>query len=230
MAEKSPPLEIRVFDSALSDDDLKRLRASSEDHFVERKSFGDWHKDALKTMVAFANSMPIGQPAFLFIGVKDDGQVEDTPHKLDSIQKKLAELMKHVYPPIYYTPKGMQDGGREYLAVIVFGSEKRPHFAGRSYIREGSQTKEASEQQFARLIAERQSKVYEIRNWIGKAVSIIIASSGTQLAAIVIDCNQHFVAWRSSEDTSTRATSLEVIRISYDYAQDRLKLYVLDPL
>jgi hypothetical protein len=236
MDEQPSHIEIRVSDSlTLGDDDLGRLRASAEDHFIERKSFGDWRKDALKTIVAFANSMPIGQPGFLFIGVQNNGQVEYTPAKdalqvLDSIQKKLAELMKQVYPSIYYTPKGMGDGDYQYLAVIVYGSESRPHFTGRSYVREGSQTKQASEEQFARLIAERNSKVYKIRSWIGKDISILIVSGRAHLTARIIDCNQHFVTWRSSEDTHPHATSLDVIRISYDCPRDQLKLDVLDPL
>ena len=40
---------------------LERLRAG-ENSFVERKSFGYWKEDAVKTCVAFANSCPFEGP------------------------------------------------------------------------------------------------------------------------------------------------------------------------
>ena len=69
--------------------------------------------------------------------------------------------------------KVLRDGcGGEFLAVIVRGSENRPHFAGPSYIRDGTQTKEASGEQFTRLIAERSSKAREILKWRGMVVTV----------------------------------------------------------
>jgi predicted HTH transcriptional regulator len=60
---------------------LLRLR-NFEDNFVERKTSAD-SKDWLKTVVAFANSTPVGYPAVLFIGVKDDGTPEERTVNLD---------------------------------------------------------------------------------------------------------------------------------------------------
>jgi predicted HTH transcriptional regulator len=59
----------------LSDADLLSKLKNCEDAFVERKTAAD-NKDWLKTVVAFANSTPIGYPAVLFIGVKDEGTIE----------------------------------------------------------------------------------------------------------------------------------------------------------
>jgi hypothetical protein len=71
MIDAWKPMEVAAFHTMrLSDEDLARLRKSAENHFVERKSFGDWKKDVVKTLVAFANSLPIGQPGFLFIGLR----------------------------------------------------------------------------------------------------------------------------------------------------------------
>jgi predicted HTH transcriptional regulator len=59
----------------LSDQELFLRLSNFEDYFVERKSKGDT-RDITKTAVAFANSAPIGYPAVLFVGVKDDGTIE----------------------------------------------------------------------------------------------------------------------------------------------------------
>src|SRR5580658_3012702 len=154
----------------LNDGDIARLRRSAEDHFVERKTFGDWRKDAVKTVVAFANSLPIGQPGFLFIGVKNNGEVEDGDSNIEGIQTKLADLLKRIYPRVPYIAKALYEHGRAYLAVVVRGSEFRPHFAGPSYVRDGSRSIEASEAHYELLIAERRSKVREILKWKDRMV------------------------------------------------------------
>ncbi len=226
-------LEIRVADSiGLSDDDIDRLRTSTEDHFVERKSYGDWHKDIAKTVVAFANSLPIDKPGYIFIGVRDNGDVEASRQDLDTVQKTLADRLKLIYPRVYYVPKVMRCGDSEYLVVIVYGSKDRPHFAGPSYIREGSQTKEASESQYGILIAERQSKVYELRKWIGKQITVewlLRIAHGMSRSVVpqatLVDCTQFYVVFAKG-DTRT-AIPLYQVNISIDPKWgDRLKLEV----
>lgn len=59
----------------LSDQDLLARLNQFEDQFVERKTAND-KSDWLKTVVAFANSAPVGYPAILFIGVRDNGTLE----------------------------------------------------------------------------------------------------------------------------------------------------------
>ena len=48
---------------------------------VGRKTFKD-ERDWKKTAVAFANSAPVGLPAVLYIGVRDNGDIETPPAKL----------------------------------------------------------------------------------------------------------------------------------------------------
>ena len=66
----------------MSDADLLARLCNFEDQFVERKTVADLN-DALKTVVAFANSAPLGMPCVLYIGVRDDGQFEDRQHDYD---------------------------------------------------------------------------------------------------------------------------------------------------
>lgn len=177
------------------------LRLHSTEHdFVERKSRSDkggW----LQTAVAFANSGPIGWPAILFVGVDDDGKPQQGAEKLEDLSKSVGAVLDQAYPALYrhIVPLHLKDGAC--LAVVIPGSEARPHFAGLSYIRDGAQTKEASETQFERLIAERQSKAREILKWKGKNVSMALRTptphgglerwgGGT---VTVVDCNQFYV-------------------------------------
>jgi len=74
----------------LNEADLLIRLKNCEDAFVERKTAAD-SKDWLKTVVAFANSAPIGYPAVLFIGAKDDGTIESGPANLDTMQKTLRK-------------------------------------------------------------------------------------------------------------------------------------------
>ena len=69
---------------SLTDQDILLRLNSFEDAFVERKTASD-SKDWLKTVVAFANSAPVGDPAILFIGVRNNGDIEEGTN-LDSLQ------------------------------------------------------------------------------------------------------------------------------------------------
>ncbi len=122
---------------------LARMR-NFEDHLVERKTIKD-ERDWKKSAVAFANSVPIGLPAVLYIGVWDNGEIETPQQNLDDVEKKFNRQMEKVYPRIAYVPKIVTDNGRQALAVIIPGSDLRPHFAGLSYVRRGSESIETSE-------------------------------------------------------------------------------------
>jgi len=215
-------------DSAL----LNRLR-NTEDAFVERKTSGD-RKDWLKAAVALANSTPIDYPAILFIGVRNNGELEGGTCNFESLQKTFSQELAKAYPPIYYWPKALRDGDAECLAVIIPGSKGRPHFAGRSYIRVGPESKEASEEQFAALIAERNSKVYLIRQWLGKTVlfegrALYRGSMRTNVsgAGSLTDCNQHYVTLEEF-DKKRRSFPLDRVNISFDHEQQTLKLEIGD--
>ena len=212
---------------AFEDEDLLRLMRGPEDYVVERKSKNDT-KDFLKTLIAFANSMPIGYPAVLFIGVGDDREMEGNVD-VDRLQRRLAYEAAEVFPPIYYMAKGLKQGDKECLAVIIPGSADRPHFAGQSYVRVGSESLKASERQFESLIAERNSKVYEIRKWIGKEVSITTMGGPALRGITVLDCGLFYMTYREEFD-SRRMVSvpLERLQLSYDHTNARLWVYARD--
>lgn len=111
------------------------------------------------------------------------------------------------------------------LAILVPGSPDRPHFAGKSYIRVGSQTKEASEHEFEALVAQRSSVVYEVLKWKGKTISFYLTEvhgdrphQGT--AFTVVDCNNFYVTLAVKEQIFSYA--LRNANLSFDHKHQRL--------
>ncbi|MCJ7504216.1 MAG: ATP-binding protein [Acidobacteriia bacterium] len=217
----------------LSDQELLLRLRNFEDNFVERKTSAD-SKDWLKTIVAFANSTPIGYPSLLFIGVRDDGTLEETTPNLDSLQRTFNEKVSAAYPPVYYLARILSVEGKQILAVIVPGSEQRPHCAGQAFIRKGSETVAASDEQFANLIASRNSKAYEILKWKGKSVTVHSAPAASTISAFymgmdgectVVECNQFYVTldYRGNP----WSYPLSRVEISFDNEANRLQLLVL---
>lgn len=210
----------------LGDRDLLARLTNFEDHFVERKTASD-KKDWLKTVAAFANSTPIDYPAVLFIGVRNNGSIEETGN-LDKLQQTLSEILAEAYPPIPTFAKVLEKDGKQFLAVIVPGSGNRPHFSGPAYIRVKSETRKASEEQFAELIVQRNSKARYILDWKGKTISVGYAIKGTptivERPRTVVDCNQFYVTVEG--DNSVDSIPLDRVSISYDNGANRLKLEV----
>jgi hypothetical protein len=193
MAEE---IRLQVGDSLrLSDDDLTRSVSDTENAFIERKTINDT-KGWLHTVVAFANSCPESFPGLLYIGVDNDGNIQKHSPKtnFETIQKTLGESLRAAYPPIYYLSKTLRKDGREFLAVIVPGSPDKPHFTGKSYVRVGPETREASEDQFGALIAERTGVGRVLRELVGK--HILTRVVGAINKAVLLDYNQHFVTVR----------------------------------
>jgi Putative DNA-binding domain len=225
----------------LTDKDILLKLNAFEDAFVERKTAND-SKDWLKTVVAFANSTPVGNPAILFIGVRNDGVIEGNIN-LDSLQRTLSDKLAAAYPPIYSLSRVLEHDGKQFLAVIVPGSEERPHFAGPAYVREGSKTVASSAEQFDVLVAERNSKVREILKWRNKVVTVrtstknmrvayvLGTTAGGALAGTVIDCNQFYLTLRSlTRESQENVISfpLREVEINFDHREGRLELRLLD--
>lgn len=181
----------------LSEADLVARMRNFEDHLVERKTIKD-EKDWKRTAVAFANSAPVGLPAVLYIGVRDNGEIETPQRELEEIQKQFNAQMTRVYPRVAYVPKIFAVNGHQALAVVIPGSASRPHFAGLAFIRRGSESIEASEEQFSSLIAQRNSKTAHILGWKGKEVTLVNVTRSDYGEGVdpwpeytsVTDCNQ----------------------------------------
>jgi Putative DNA-binding domain len=215
----------------LNEADLLARMKNFEDHFVERKVVSD-AKDWRKTAVAFANSAPIGIPAVLYIGVKDSGEIETPQKNLDEAQKKFNTQMQKVYPRIPYVPKIISEHGLQALAVIIPGSELRPHFAGPSYVRRGSQSDPASEEQFAELIAQRNSKATLILQWKRKSITASTRTADSEIPwpinTVLLDCNQFYATFQKYLHEPPISLPLSRIEINFDNLRNRLQLEISD--
>ena len=220
----------------LNEADLLARMKNFEDHLVERKTISD-QKDWKKTAVAFANSVPVGLPAVLYIGVRDNGEIETPQHNLDDAQKKLNAQMQKVYPRVPYVTKIITDNGRQALAVIIPGSELRPHFAGLANVRKGSESPEASEEQFAELIAQRNSKASRILSWRGNTISVIqhaMHPAGIGFnempwpeGTVLVNCDQFYVTLLASPTGVPESFPLSRVEVNFDNLRKRLQLEIL---
>lgn len=142
-----------------SEENLKLWLSATEYQFVERKSKSDkggW----LRTAVAFANSNPTSSPGVLYIGVDNNGSIVGLTNKeLEDTMKSLgAYVAEHSWPPVPLIPMILTVDGKSCIAAIVPYSAQRPHFAGKAYVRRGTETVDASEPQYDELIAVRIGK------------------------------------------------------------------------
>jgi predicted HTH transcriptional regulator len=202
-----------------------------EDHFVERKTSAD-SKDWLKTVVGFANSAPNNFPCVLYVGVKNDGEIESPQVNLDSLQRTFNKETAKAYPPVPCFPRVIQVDGRQALAIIVFGSEQRPHFTGLSYVRQGSETVHASEAQFEELIARRNAKADKLLAFKGKPVTVVnrqrVANQSAYESmwsdgAYIVECNQFWVTIAQAGGDRT-SFPLSRVEINFDNQRDRLRV------
>ncbi len=216
----------------LSDRDLVARLQNFEDNFVERKRSGDGKEEWVRTIVGFANSAPPDFPCVLYIGARDTGEPEASGTDFDSLQKTLNRAMSQVHPRIAYLPKILEVKGTELLAVVVLGSASRPHFAGLAYVRRGSETVEASGEQYHQLLAFRNSKARPILEWLGKPITVdrmnpsyvvhAVGSVGSSGEYTVADCNEFFVTLDSGG--TPYSFPLDRISVSFDDRKHRLKL------
>ncbi len=159
----------------LNESQLRSILLSSETNWVERKK--SFHPTDTKTViVAFANSVPERQHAVLFIGVGPDGKFTHVGNA-DKTQRDIRRIAEQeCFPAIRCSPTVVREGGVELIAVVVEFSKERPHFAGHAYIRVGSETRKASLEVMADLIASRNDKVRRLLVDKGHLVTVIAKS------------------------------------------------------
>jgi len=223
-------------ESSISDNEILRRMAAGEDSFVERKSLGDWKKDAVKTCVAFANSCPLEGPLGLFcIGVRDDGTIENSQQDLDTVQKTFERELEEAYPPILHHTRIVSASEGKFVAVIVQGSSHGPHFSGPAYIRSGSKTTKASEKQFERVIDRRERKVREILKWLTKTVKLVriwavpnnmVGRIAGHSFVTVADCDSFVVKLKITGADQYVSFSLDHVVLGHDPQNNCLTLEV----
>ncbi len=207
----------------IPDEDLRNRLRDHEDGWTERKSKGIKTSDITKTIVAFANSLPNGHQAVLFIGIADQtGEVEGVGDLSDDIQKRVREAAeKRAYPPIYsHNCRVIKESEKDVVAVIVEASNDRPHFAGPSYVRVGSESINASPKQFDELIASRTSIARLIFDVKQKDEIVLVELvrhkfERHRIQCKVSECNPHFANFCGVQGGEILSGSLKHITASF---------------
>ncbi len=150
---------------------LARMRLD-EDTLTERKT-QPHQGEVVPALVAFANSVVWDQEAVLFLGVKPDGTPVGVDNA-DALGQKVAQWAREqCYPPVRVecvTIPGLAE--RDVLAVVVRVAERRPHFAGWAYRRDGPRTVKVPPEQFDELLALRNTQTAMLLRHKGQTVSL----------------------------------------------------------
>ena len=210
-----------------------------EDNFTERKLEGAKPEELRRTIVAFANSLPEGRTAVLFVGVTETVDIKGVSNP-DAMQKKMRSVCERdCFPPIKYRCEVLNIGGSKIVAVEVLHDKNSPHFSGPAYIRKGSESVIASEEAFDDLVKCRLDKVYEIMKWKDKLISVI--AQGKKLGSTkpisssmhreycecrIEECTAQYIRLKNTTNDQYLSEPLERVSISYDEKKYRLMLIV----
>ena len=147
----------------MTQEELLKLIGNHEDNFVERKPEGVATPELRQTVSAFANNVPEGRVAVLLIGLHDrTGEVLGVGNT-DKLQKRIRDVCHgDCYPAIDYTAEVLTVGEKKVVAIVIPPSNAKPHFTGPAYVRVGSESLKASQQQYEELILSRNDKAREI--------------------------------------------------------------------
>lgn len=158
----------------MTHDDLVKRISCHEDNFIERKPEGVAPSELRQTVSAFANTVPEGRVAVLFIGIHDKtGEILGVGNT-DQLQKRIRDACHNdCYPAIEYTSEVVTIGDKNVVAVVIPPSNAKPHFTGPAYVRIGSESPKASPQQYEELILSRVDKAREILKHKGDVFTVL---------------------------------------------------------
>jgi hypothetical protein len=140
---------------------LSARLADLEDALTERKQGMRSNDEIRKAVVSFANSVPEGRTAALFIGVANDGTVMGIPaDQVEKVQQKVRRICEEdCYPAIaIQLASALAIDGKHVVAFEFGTSRTRPHFAGHAYVRVGAESVKASASKLDELIAAKNTK------------------------------------------------------------------------
>ena len=206
-----------------------------EDNILERKLESDL-KDLLKTLVAFSNSVQPGHKATLLIGEKNDGSVQGVTNP-DNIQKQVRKECEQIFPPILWRSIVYEGDSKYCVRVEVEFDGETPHFGGPAWVRKGSESIQASDEIFQRLIDLRSGVVRELARWLNKVITVhgdsstvpvrprepgIYYSAGyshrwkLEEPARIVDVNSFWVTLEKLEAKEQISEPLSKLTLSYD--------------
>lgn len=222
----------------MSIDVLKERVFDYEDGLTERKSSGAFN-DVIRTVVAFANSVPENRTGVLFVGVNNKGEVigVENPDKLQKTIRNICE--NECYPPIWANILALNFDEKAVIAVEVPYSPRKPYFAGQAYIRRGSETINTSEDMFKELILHHLDKcryllkhkdsvwtVEAIGKKLGDSHRLSDSSYRESDDCKIEEITPHFVRFIIISSGRYITEELDFINISWDEKRSRPKVIV----
>lgn len=223
----------------MADNDLLSRLGDAEDNFVERKPANPNRDDIRKTVVAFANTVPEGRTAVLFVGIRNDGRF-DAVRNPDKLQKTVREICEQdCYPPIKFSAEVLKPEGGPILAVVVPASRNKPHFSGPAYVRRGSESVTASKEVFDELVNSRNSKCAAVLKLKGQVISVLSLQHKLGIVKRIPNTNYQESAECRVEIADTHTVRLYIlgsgrnvtepldhVKVSYDEERHRPMLIV----
>lgn len=210
---------------------LERL-LDREDHFTERKPDSATPAELRNTIVAFANSVPHGRTAVLYIGVSNSGEPLGVSNS-DSKQKYVRRLCDECYPPVPFQAEVLEPNGKAVVAVVIGESVNRPHFSGGCYVRRGSETCQASEEEYRKLILSQIDKCrfmlrYTNVQWMVRGYGRHVddpqplESNMSEGAECVLeDCNSFYARFRRTGSGAAFSVEMQAVAPMWDDMRQR---------
>jgi hypothetical protein len=144
----------------MSPSSLSTRLANLEDGLIERKQGLHSNDEIRKAVVSFANSVPEGHTAVLFIGVANDGKVTGiAADETEKVQQRVRRICEEdCFPAIAIQLAQVLTIDSKHVVAFEFGpSQNRPHFAGHAYIRVGAESVKASASKLDEMITAKNS-------------------------------------------------------------------------
>ncbi len=156
---------------------LARL-SNAEDSFTERKLEGVSSEDIARTIIGFANSVPLNESGVLFLGIGDKGHIAGVSNP-DSLQKTIRQICENkCFPRIEATCAVLEVRKNDHIASVLAAevpfSNRAPHFMGPAFLRVGSETVKVSEQQYDDLFTRRCTKTRQLLDWKNQIITVIV--------------------------------------------------------
>lgn len=153
----------------LSIDNLNNILLSGENSFIEFKEKDVRAESVAKELVAFLNF----EGGTLFIGVSDNGEIIGVDDK--NYEEWIMNICRNsIYPPVIPIYEEIVIDDKKIIKIEVSKGINNPyHTSNKYYIRVGSTSREASQQELIRLLQSSNALHYEVIPMNGATVSDI---------------------------------------------------------
>ena len=147
---------------------------------------------------------------------------------VDDAQQKIRGYLSECSPPLPYQLYALDVGGAQVVALVVLPSKYKPHFTGKSYIRVGSETVEASAEAAGQLLDQRNSLIAALTPYIGKKVTIFAQHQdsagrskwdGNHKEATLVAVTPHYVHIHTEPSTPDKAISFKRLSLEWDFGK-----------